>query len=401
MRGLIGGVLTGGLVSLVGLGTASLVSEPPAGVTPPEAPLVDAPQVDPVAPDVAQDSGSDADVLPADIDGPSTPVGSVTIQEPQAPELPEGEASITDQSAPVVASIEPDAPRADTDPLDEPSVVAIEGTLQAPDAPQETGIATGVIEPVLPNPQSQAPQTPVTEADLSVSTAPAAPQVVVIEGEGDTAPDVDVSDPEAAPQDDFFVVDLGADAAGDTQTEAADTSDAITDTGTGTDAAPEPTVEIVDAPLEQPEDEVLAAIAPEAVAPRLQLQGEGNVLPGGNVTGVTVRRPTTQENADEAAAPASVNALETFAASTAEVGNTPLLSIVLIDDGSMSAASAALAGLPFPVTIALAWKSPSRASLAACPKPLPFWIWATAGCKATAPRLNRRWISSRRRGAGL
>ena len=51
MRSTLGGVLAGGLVSVLGLSAASLVSEQPAGFTPPDAPLVDAPQVEAVEPE--------------------------------------------------------------------------------------------------------------------------------------------------------------------------------------------------------------------------------------------------------------------------------------------------------------------------------------------------------------
>ncbi|MEJ6812639.1 MAG: polysaccharide deacteylase family 2 protein, partial [Octadecabacter sp.] len=110
MRGLIGGMLTGGLVSVVGLGALSVVSEQLAGIMPPGAPLVDAPVVEPV----------DAVKMDDAADAPNTPVGSISIDEPLAPALPEGEASAQEPDAP--APVEPDAqaPRADTDPLDEP-----------------------------------------------------------------------------------------------------------------------------------------------------------------------------------------------------------------------------------------------------------------------------------------
>ncbi len=332
MRGMIGGILTGGLVSVLGLGAASVVSELPAGVTPPEAPLVDAPVVDePVVEPVAVDEA----------DAPNTPVGAISIDEPLAPALPEGEALVEEPDAPQALEPDAQAPRADTDPLDEPDVTSIEGALEAPDAPQSSVVVAQPVDPVLPNPQSLAPQTPVNEADLTVSTTPAQP-TIVIEPEVEVAVVEDTPEPVADPvveAEDTFIVDLGANAAVDAPADVEVTEEALADAS---------------------EDEVLAsavseAVSEEAPAPRLQLQGGDNNLLGDRATGVTIRRPGASDEADESAteAPVEMNALADYAVDAGDVGSKPLLSIILIDDGTMSAASAALSGLPFAVTIAL------------------------------------------------
>ncbi len=341
MRGMIGGVLAGGFVSALGLGAASVMSELPAGVTPPEAPLVEAPQVEPVT------------VEPEETNSPSTPVGSVSIEEPQAPELPDEEGALVDPKviepdAPEAVEVDVEAPRADTDPLDEPAVLAIEGAMEAPEASESAALLAQPVDPVLPNPQSLAPQVPASEADLTVSTTPAQPTLVV-EPDAEVEVDVDVVDPidpnpEAeAPQDaaeDFFVVDLGADAIGD------DGETATPDTG------------VEDAPTDQPADDILASAEPqEPATPRFQLQGGENTLLGDRDTGVTIRRLGADEDVaaeTPEAAPANTNnALVDYAADAGDVGDKPLMSVVLIDDGSMSAAAAALSGLTFPVTIAI------------------------------------------------
>ncbi|MEN8841601.1 MAG: divergent polysaccharide deacetylase family protein [Octadecabacter sp.] len=352
MRGMIGGVLAGGVVSVLGLGAVSVMTELPAGITPPEAPLVDAPQVEPVA---AETEAANS---------PSTPVGSVSIQEPQAPELPDDEAALVapeiaepDIPAPVDATVE--APRADTDPLDEPEVMSIEGAMEAPKAAESADLSAQPLEPVLPNPQSLAPQVPAAEADLTVSTAPAQPTVVV-EPEPDAEVDV-VADPIApnpepvapdAETEDFFVVDLGADAAGGDNGET---------------VAPDAIVE--DAPTDQPADDILASAEPETpTTPRVQLLGGQNTLLGDRDTGVIVRRPGSADAAVEEEAPettAAINALVDFAADAGDTSGKPLMSVVLIDDGSMSAAAAALSGLSFPVTIALDPSVESAAELMA------------------------------------
>ena len=355
MRGLLGGMMTGGLVSVLGLGAVSVVTEQPAGVTPPDAPLVQAPVVEPV--DAAEPQ-----------DGPSTPVGSLSIQAPQAPDFPDGEAAIVARNVPAPVGAEPTAPRADTDPLDEPEVSSIEGSMAAPDAPDVAGVAAQPVDPVLPNPQSLAPQTPVNEADLSVSTAPAQPRIIVVPSEDDV--EIATDQPAADDQsDEFFVVDLGADAP--VEVDVADEEVAVM-ADTPEPVVPDapvqaPNAEIVpaddepqtedmaaqvDAPAEQPEDEVLAAVEPEQTQPRLQLQGGDNALPGNSDSGVIVRRPDGGD-ATDAGADAVTDALTLYAAPAGDNGSKPLMSIVLIDDGTMSAAAAALFGLPFPVTIAL------------------------------------------------
>jgi polysaccharide deacetylase 2 family uncharacterized protein YibQ len=287
-----------------------------------------------------------------EVTSPSTPVGSVSIEEPQAPELPDDEAALGEPEsaepeapAPVEANV--DAPRADTDPLDEPEVLSIEGAMEAPEAAQSAELLAQPLDPVLPNPQSLAPQVPANEADLTVSTTPAQPTVVVepeVDVEAAVIADPIAPNPEPMAPDaegeDFFVVDLGADAIGDEG--ETDTPDAM----------------VEDAPMDQPADDVLASVEPEA--PRLQLHGGQNTLLGDRDTGVTVRRPglseegSAEEQGDEAPETAlTSNALVDFAADADETSGKPLMSVILIDDGSMSAAAAALSGLSFPVTIAL------------------------------------------------
>jgi polysaccharide deacetylase 2 family uncharacterized protein YibQ len=260
-------------------------------------------------------------------------VGSLSIQEPQAPDLPDGEAAIVEPGVPQPSAPEAQAPRADTDPLDEPEVLSIEGVMTAPDASEgDIFLLALPVDPVLPNPQSLAPQTPVNEVGLTILTTPAQPTVVVepeVDQSAIIADDPAVSDVAVPQSEDTFVVDLGA--------------------------APEG---IEDALTNQPADEVLASGTQSEDAPaipRLQLQGGENTLLAERATGVTVRRPTGDAVAapEETETTAQINALVDFAATSGDDGSKPLMSIVLIDDGSMSAAAAALAGLAFPVTIAL------------------------------------------------
>ena len=158
MRGLLSGGVWGLVLGSVAVLTASLVNETPAGNTPPAAPQVTAPQS---AEQSTPNSETPQSVTVADETSASTPVSRVV-----APDSTQ-------------ARIE-----ADTTPAALPSAG---GEVEAPQAPR-IGDAPEVVataeEPVLPNPQSVAPQIPVAEDDLVVATAPAAlpqPVIVVVE----------------------------------------------------------------------------------------------------------------------------------------------------------------------------------------------------------------------------
>ena len=328
MQGFFGGIVTGGLVSVLALSVASVVSEQPAGVTPPAPPLVDAPQVEDT-PEAANDGPS----TPA-----STPVGSISIDEPVAPDLPGDEGAAAEPASPVQQEADVAAPLADTDPLDEPDVVAIEGAMEAPVAADGVDLVAEPVDPVLPNPQSLAPQVPSNEADLTVSTAPAAP--VLVDEPEEVAVEAEVTDP-AAPQPESTAEESAASAP--VAPEADEDVFVVDLPQTGAEAAP----------TEDPvSGDDLALASPEP--PRIQLQGQGNTLLTDRDTGVTVRRPTSDDTAEpEAEAAVASNALVDYAATSPDPAGKPLMSVLLIDDGSMSAAAAALSGLPFPVTIVL------------------------------------------------
>ena len=291
MRGMMGGILTGGLVSVLGLGVVSVMSELPAGMTPPATPLVEAPMVLPNFTNVVE------------INRPINPVGSTFIQEPKAPVLPEGDAVFVEFGTPHPLTLEVQAPHADTAPLDEPQVLAIEGTMTPPDSLEYNIVLAKTDIQVLPKPQSLALETPMSESDLIISTI------------------------SAQPADEMF--------------------------DAGLVNAPE---SVKNAPVNLYVDEVLASVIPNKnnyMSPQLLLQGGENTLVGDGATSTNLERSVEDGWAarDETVPTPHINALVDFAAEASDAVSKPLLSIVLIDDGSMSAA--ALAGLSFPVTIAL------------------------------------------------
>lgn len=322
-RGFLSGVLAGGFISVLGLGTASLLGEQPAGNAPPEAPQVDAPDVA-----VAEEPTPEVVSMtnPGEGDGPSL-------------------APAPDVDAPGAVST---LPVADTAPPDMPEAGLVEGEMAEPEAVDGSDIALETDAPVLPSPQASAPETPVTEADIVLSTEPSPPPAPVVVEE---TPEEVSATPEE-PED--FVVSEDAVVA-----EEAPIVVEVTDDAPAPDENPSPEeespVEADDPQLAEPAQDPEADPTPST---GIQLQGGENSLLADRGTGVTIRRPGADDEAPEVAGEAAAQgsdapALTRYAAATNNPDDLPLMSVVLVDDGEMPAASAALAGLPFPVTIAI------------------------------------------------
>lgn len=316
-RGFFLGIFSGSFVSGIAIATASLMAPQPAGNTPPARPQVEAPAA--ASGDVAPSTAPDTVV--AMEDGPTLGVAP-SVETPSA---------------------DTDAPMADTTPADVPETGAMDADLGTPDTGSETPLVDldSSVEPVLPSPQSIAPEVPQTEADITLSTEPAQPIAPVVvddsafdapETEVVTDPEADaevVGDPEQAADpalepEEFVIIDLGDDA----PVIAQDGAEAAPDAGET--FAPDP-------------------------APTFQLQGDTAALPTVEGSGVIIRRPDaeTPEEVSQEQPTDMGPALERFAAVHDNPEGKPLLSVILIDDDMMPGASAALAGLPFPVTIAL------------------------------------------------
>ena len=333
MRGMFGGMITGGVVSGLALSALSVVSEQPVVIEPLERPALDG----------SEDSAA-SDVSPSgETEGVPASVGNLSIEEPQAPELPDDEVAFIEPENEV--ALESDVviqegqatPSPDTIPLDQPQIVSIEGALAAPEGDQSSNLQSDAFAPVSSNAQPVAPETPVAENNLSVSTAPAAPivadeqeePVVVEQNTGAQVTDLS-SDQETAPvlsnEDDV----ADANAVSEPELEPSN-------------VAPFTRVEPDQAPIERPS--------------RFVLQGEESSFFSDRDTGVLIHRPGGENSqvseTDAEASATDVNALRDYAAVAPETADLPRLSVVLVDDGSMNAASAALAGLPFGVTIAL------------------------------------------------
>jgi len=438
MRGMFGGMVSGGLVSALAISVVSVYSGQAGGVTPPAQSWGETPEIDEI-PFVAAASVR-----------ATSPVGSVSVQELQTPELPEAVGGPQEPESPIVIDLETSAPRPDTAPLDEPEVVTIEASLNAPQI-SELVVNTGqAFDPVVSNPHASAPQTPQVETDLSVSTVsaaplPAAPQptapLIVTEAEPEAAPVIPevilVRDDEteistvtgegvqtpvvadvaiADEQEETFVVDLDVDLNTEPYIEPEDIANTaphvmtvdVPETQVAQLVEPAednssivhqddadlvvPVVEITpsvpeieevataEVSLEDESESVAgdnltdtqenvavlaqnvnddAAETPPST--RFQLQGEENSLLGDRGNGNLIRRfgaeeETAQIVEDEtevAPSDGPMNALVDYSADAGDIAGQSLISVILIDDGTMPTALETLTGLPFPVTVAL------------------------------------------------
>ena len=291
LRGLFTGGLWGLVVGGVSLGAASLITEQPAGNTPPSAPQVTAPQNA-----VAPEEGAQAEAEMAQDEG---------VGAQQAPKAVAPQVEITQPMADIVSA-------------DVPQTAIVASDLPTPEMVDMTpSVRAATEEPVLPNPQSIAPQVPAAEQDLSLSTqtAPLPPPVVVDEpGAVSSVVDIPVPMPKAQV----------------------------------------PETSIPEAVMPDPAEEIAIAV-PALIAPASPELGAN--LPTGD-TSVKVNRIVANPAPDlpqepEAVIPDDAPALLRFGTPFENVDAKPLMTVVLIDDGMMNGAVAALSALPFPVTVVL------------------------------------------------
>lgn len=313
--GLLGGFLTGTALSALVLGGASVLTYAPSSA--PEATEVAVP----AGSEFRQSREDEEASLPSSDDAPD------------AAEKPKIEAPAPDDLASVGEATESAA---------QPSTGDAAVGLVAPDAPDEAvGVTADVEEPVLPSPQSLAPQAPDGEEDLSISTEPAQP----------VQPDV------------------GEGGAFEEEEQAA----LIPDRG---DATPEP--EVVEPELAQPE--IVEPEAPEIVQPEgadaeqeqvAEPDSQPDVQPSGTVgnlaEGVTVGRlPSVagaeQEPEEAAEEQGPQTRLDRYSVEFDNPEGKPLLSFVLLDEGDGPISFDALADFPYPISYAVDVTSPDAAA---------------------------------------
>ncbi|MEL7212238.1 MAG: divergent polysaccharide deacetylase family protein [Pseudomonadota bacterium] len=351
-RGIFFGFIWGGLVSVLGLSVASVMGEGPG-----DRARVDEPAM--------------ADTVPSET---GDPPAVASAPEPMGIDQPE-------------------APVADTSPAALPETG---GTVPAPDAPEvvdEAADAVGVEEPVLPSPQAMAPAVAETEDAPEVVTqapeAEAPDDGEVVEAPAETAPAAEAAEPETSDDSAPVVVSEAPQAPVAPQEDTVGAAEPEAET-------PEPSAEIAEeapapsAPDQAPAEEGAAqktqaeeVQADEAeTAPRIALQSEqGQSL--GEPVGTfgdraenvqTGRLPTISADTDETpveepetAEPSAIDPnappLERFAAAWDNPEARPLMSILLIDDGSSPIGADALRSFPYPITFAVSATAPNAADV--------------------------------------
>ncbi|MEQ8897479.1 MAG: divergent polysaccharide deacetylase family protein [Roseovarius sp.] len=267
-------------------------------------------------------------------------------------EMPAADETPNADSAPKVAAPEPDdlssLEGADTAPASQPQTGSAESTLNSPEAQSgNSGVDVDSDEPVLPSPQSLAPEAPDSEDDLSISTEPAQPVQPEVEedsgafpvqeeaeadpdGDAETVPEVEIDDQdtgEAEPQ------------------EALPSEEETADQGAAD----------VDMAGQDGTDEDMAVIE--------EVPEETSGTIGDLADGVTTDRlPSVSD--DGVSGEDNPPPLQAYAAPFSNPDGKPLMAIVLIDDGSSPISFEALADFPYPISYAVDASWPGAAEAA-------------------------------------
>lgn len=348
-RGFLSGALWGVVVAGIGAGTASVVTGP---VLAPRPDVTDAVRQSPAAPD-----GNGPEAAPAG-----------KLREAVSPQA--SSPGIPDQSG---ASDRADGV-ADTRSTGLPETGAASELRDAPDSAGAGRVETAGEEPVLPNAQAAAPDAPKPETgDPSISSNPSqplsprpevdesAPQMAGLpQGEDNvTAPASETPiDGSATPPPITATGETGSEVPPEVQppapfvvNDAADTGDARNEERDengnedgNADGATKPRVTV----LLTEEDDSAAGDRPRVGDPA---EGFGNLAPEVR----TGRLPSLQTDGETAGPP--ISPLEQFSESVEIDGEKPMMSIVLIDDGSTPLGLEALESFPYPITFAIdtAW----------------------------------------------
>jgi polysaccharide deacetylase 2 family uncharacterized protein YibQ len=195
-RGFLAGILAGGVVSVLGLGTVSLLGEQPPGNTPPDAPQVDAPESDPrqgaaeTALTVAEPGAAAGPSLgappaaetPASPSGDSTDTPATKVAPPDVPQASgvEGEMpgpGTGDSDAPYVGGGDPVRPDLQSPALgevgrgDRPRQAGQDAGNGAP-ADRDTGAVDDRPTEAAPDPGTEAPGLPALRAHAAPAAGP-------------------------------------------------------------------------------------------------------------------------------------------------------------------------------------------------------------------------------------
>ena len=351
-RGILSGLIWGGVASIGVAGAVSLMM-----------PL-------PLPPQVGDAPGSGT--APARID--VTDAGDQGRSRDSAPVLnaPAPRADMPEQDS--LAALDPDTQTS----ASLPETGGAEGLSTPAAAEGQTPTSPGAEEPVLPNPQAMAPDAPQAADELSISTEPAqppAPDVAGIEGafdapQGMAAPEVEEADPITLPAEEVAVEEetpeplpeetgvAEAEPAGKAEAPAPAVEAEAPETALDAEV-PEPAVEAeASAPVQEPEAETTSEPEETVAASRPAIGTPAATLADRN-SGVVINRPGADiatdgdaEIVNEDPRPVVVNSI-----ASEQVEGKPLMSVVLIDDGtSVTAGNAGLAALrsfPYPLSFAV------------------------------------------------
>lgn len=320
-RGFLTGALAGVVVAGLGAGGVSVALGPVFAPKPEVADGAgDDMRVDPVAPEA-----------PAPETAPEGVVREVVSPQDASPGIPApGSEAATAEGI------------GDTESTGLPEAGPAGELTRAPEVAEAAGVEAGSESPVFPNPQAVAPTAPEGEA-LSISNNPAQPPA--------PKPDVDESAPQMA------ATPEASDVGGRPEAEAPVGDQASPDdvVAAAEDAAPRPVVveDIPETEAEEntaPKPRVTALLERDDAAEGPQVGRPagtfGNLAPEVQ----TGRLPRLNTGA---AAETSARPIEQFAETVEVAEGKPMMSIVLIDDGSTPLGLDALESFPYPITFAV------------------------------------------------
>lgn len=361
IRGFLGGILSGALVSAVGLAVASQLAGPPrpapvaaqpAPVTQPE-PAREAP--------AAATQPAPATGTPAPVASAAPPVAPSPEAAPAAgPALPGPETAPASDLAQEVAK--PDAadpaataPLADTVPAGRPAVGAgiaapdAPGAEAAPPAVAPAGPDTAPAAPAPPAPASAAPAEAPPEADTASAAPPDLPGPGVgAAPEGTTAPAPGMAPAVPGP--------------GMTPLPPPGPPGAVIAAAPEAESRPvlpePPPAPVVTPPVRSPSLPTITGLPQAAGAPAPGL--------GGGAAGVmTGRLPEVGADPAPDAAPAAAGPFRKNATHFSDHSGKPLFAVILTDTGLSEAERKALAGLALPVAVAVDPTAPDAGAAAA------------------------------------
>ena len=324
-RKFIAGILAGTVVSGLGLSAASLMTDLPGEGAP---------------------QAGEA----------SVPAGSEFNQSREDGEavLPGASGATETGTAPEMDVPEPDdlspLDGADTEPAAQPQADMSGTEMTAPDEGEQSALALAEDDPVLPGPQADAPPAPAGEEDLSISTDPAQPATPEVDGQSGAFPSDEVA--EAAVTPDASTGEATPDVPDDATDDAAGEAPADDDASGKAANAQAQTEDVAALPGSESEPD-----EPSGTVGNLAENVETGRLPSISDDADTEAEPAVSAGGEEDLAadapPEALPALEAFAAPFENPEGKPLMSIVLIDDGSSPIGLDALSAFPYPLSFAL------------------------------------------------